>query len=98
MGLNTFAQFVADSNTLRDQSETTVNEAFSPALAKTAAVGIMIKLSQLRQRIDQDKTASNAQKSTGTMLFLVASMLAVAIGTLNGDPEMTKRARAFGSR
>jgi hypothetical protein len=98
MDLISFAQFVASSGSLSNLPEGTVNETFSPAIAKTAAVSLLMRLSQLRQRIDQDKTANTAQKSIGSMLFLLASMLAVAIGTINGDPELTNKARGLGSR
>src|SRR5690349_7032814 len=69
----------------------------SPSVAKIGAVGILMKMSQLRQKIEQDGTAGNAEKSLAGMLFLVASMQALAIGVLGGDPGLVSRASS-GSR
>ena len=59
---------------------TVLPESFSSTLVKTAAVGILVKMNQLRRHVAQDRSATNADKSLAEMLFLLSSLLATTIG------------------
>jgi hypothetical protein len=104
MSLMTFNDFLKDqrppsepqTNAFPDEI-TILGEAFSPNLVKTAAVGILMKVNQLRQNIAQDRTANSTDKSLANMLFLLTSMLAVAIGAMS-DPVLVNRSKGSASR
>jgi len=90
--VNTFGN---DANLLESAAPT---EGISPGLAKTAAIGILMRIPQLRATVVQDRNAGGAAKSIAQMMFLLASMLAVAIGAMNSDAELVKKAKGSGSR
>jgi hypothetical protein len=73
-------------------------EALSAGIAKAGAVGLLVRISQLRTRIAQDRTAGTAQKNLAEMIFLASSMVALGIGTIRGDQELVNRAKGAGPR
>ena len=101
MRLKTFAEYLANQD-LGSEPHTEavgpVNEAFSEGFVKSAAVGIMMKIAQMRQTVLKDGTANQAQKSLANMLFLLASMVAVSIGGMSRDAELINRVKNSTSR
>ena len=93
MSLMNFANYI--DNTGRPNEPAVLTETFSTTVVKAAAVGILMKMNQLRQRIEQDRTADSAQKSIASMLFLMASMLTVAIASMTKGPELANRAKRY---
>jgi hypothetical protein len=109
--VNTFMCIMSFTDFLNDQrppSELKANsfvdhsavltETFSPNMVKGVAVGILMKMNQLRQNIAQDRTANSADKSLANMVFLVSSMLATAIGAMSSDPGSVSKNGRFGAR
>ena len=69
-----------------------INEALSPGLAEGAAVAILLRLSQLKQRVVQDRNATAAQKELSSMLQWLAGLVAVGIGVVSNDSGLVSRA------
>ena len=91
MGILTFSDYIEspsdhEPDWLADDADLMASmilrEALSASVAKTAATGFLMKLSQLRQRVTHDRNADNADRSITSMLVLVGSMVAVAIGMM----------------
>jgi hypothetical protein len=82
-----FTDFLSDLETPADgygvDESAVIVEALSPGVAKTAAIGIVMKMAQLRRRIEDDRTADGATQSLASMVFLLGSMLAVTFGTID---------------
>ena len=69
----TFANYNKSSR----PKDSVLAETFSVAQTRTAALGMLAKMTQLRQRIEQDRNADSAQKVLADMLFVLSSMLAL---------------------
>ena len=95
MSLMTFANYNKSS---RPKETTVLAEAFSMAQTRTAVIGMATRMSQLHQRVEQDRTADSAQRFIADMLFVLASMLTLAIGAIGSDPELINHARSSVSR
>lgn len=92
MSIMTFADYI-DSTADIGLNESVLCESLSGAVAKTAMVGILAKLYQLRQSIVQDRSASKADRSIASMLFLLAGLVSVGIGTIDNDSGLVSQAR-----
>ena len=64
-----------------------LKQAFSAGTVKAAAVATVVKLSRLRQQVLHDLTASASERALANMIFGLASMLGVAIGSMKSDWE-----------
>ena len=108
--VNTFMNFMTFTDFLKDQRPhsaqantfpdeiTGLPESFSQTVVKTAAVGILVKMNQLRRNVEQDRNAISADKSLASMLFLLSSMLATAIGGMSDEPGSVSRNGRSGAR
>jgi len=54
-----------------------------PTVAKTAALGILLKITQLNRTVVQSKNADADMKALSNQLFWLASMVALSIGAIN---------------
>ena len=64
----------------------------SPGVAKAAAVGILLKMKSLSGQIRQLKGPDTiAHAALSTQLVLLASMVALGIGTLDSNPATGPR-------
>lgn len=72
-------------------------ESVSGTVVKAAAVGILVRMSQLRQSIVQDRASTTADRCLGRMLFLLASLLAVAIGAIESDSGLVTQGKRSAS-
>jgi hypothetical protein len=86
-----------DYNAGRPDESAVLSEFFSGPLTKTAVIALVMKVSQLRQRIEQDPKADPAQKSIAAMVFMLASMLSLDICT-RSDPQQGNKAKGSFSR
>jgi len=94
MSLMNFAGYNSMGKAGRPEKTTVLAETLNGSQIRSAALGMLAKMSQLHQRVDQD----SAQKSIADMLFVLSSMLALAIGSAGGDPELVNHARSSVSR
>ena len=83
----TFAEYL-DNPTGNNATEliesSLLNEiTISPTVAKTAALGILLKITQLNRTVAQNKSASADTKALSSELLWLASMVALSIGALN---------------
>jgi hypothetical protein len=74
MKLMTFGEHASNS----DHTPDLLNEAFSPGVTKAASLAILFKLSHLGRTIKSPEC-----KALSDQLFLVASMIALAINTID---------------
>ena len=72
MKLMTFSEHVSDA----DNTPEVLTEAISPSVTKAASLAILFKISQLGRTIK-----SPDSKAISSQLFLLASMIALAINT-----------------
>jgi hypothetical protein len=54
----------------------------SPGIAKTAALGILLKITQLNRTVAQNKNSSADTKALSSELLWLASMVALSIGAI----------------
>jgi hypothetical protein len=75
--MKTFAEYsIPDADKLNDL----LTEAFSPAVSKTAALGMLLKISQLSRTLH-----SAESKTLSKQMFWLGSLMALAIHT--NDPS-----------
>jgi len=87
--MKTFTEFSTERHHSEFEPGNTdvLSEALSPRFVKTAAVGILMRIGQLRQSVVQDRTANSADKAFAGMLFLLSSMLAASIGAMESPVQ-----------
>ena len=84
----TFAEYSDNpltENTVTDLAESVLlNETtISPSLAKTAALGILLKMTQLNRTLAQSRSASADTKALSSQLLWLSSLVALSIGAIN---------------
>jgi hypothetical protein len=83
----TFAEYLdnpAGNNVTELVENALLNEiTISPTVAKTAALGILLKITQLNRTVAQNKSASADTKALSSELLWLASMVALSIGAIN---------------
>jgi len=92
MGIMTFADYL-DSANEAGINESALSETASGTVAKAATVGILLKMSQLRQNVAQDRMSTSADRSIASMLLMLASLVTVGIGTMASDSDLVNQGR-----
>lgn len=94
-----FGKFAAlDSLAFTPEEAALITESLSPGLGKTAAVGILLKLSQLKQKISQDWTATPADRTLAEMVVWLAGLMAISVAAVSNDVALANKGRSAGSR
>lgn len=95
-----FSQFTAldslDAATLEESA--VITEALSGTVSKAAAAGILLKLSQLKQKVAQDRTATPADRTLAEMVVWLAGLMAISVAAVTNDATLANKGRSAGSR